>query len=100
MNFLMTVAVIGAMIISDWLEGRTMNKAPRSIADLIDRQLKLANVITHQQTVQVPVEEVQIGQLLAVKPGEQIPVDGKIDQGNSFIDLSTLIGKISSLPWV
>jgi len=108
MNFLMTLAVIGAMIIGDWLEGaaviflfaiaqylegRTMEKARHSIEKLLNQKPRLANVIMNHQTIPVPVEEVQIGQLLAVKPGELIPVDGKIEEGQSFIDQSSLTGE-------
>jgi Cd2+/Zn2+-exporting ATPase len=108
MNFLMTVAVSGAMIIGDWLEGatvvflfalaryledRTMNKARRSIGNLLERKPKIATRIIDQQYVQVPVEEVAAGHLLAVKPGEQIPVDGKIEQGNSTVDQSSITGE-------
>jgi Cd2+/Zn2+-exporting ATPase len=108
MNFLMTVAVGGAMIIGDWLEGatvvllfalaqyledRTMDKARRSIRNLIEQKPKIATRIIDQQQVSIPVEQVAAGHLLAVKPGEQIPVDGKIEQGDSTVDQSSITGE-------
>ncbi len=108
MNFLMTVAVGGAVIIGDWLEGatvvflfalaryledRTMDKARRSIGNLIEQKPRTATRIIDQQHVLVPVEAVAAGHLLAVKPGEQIPVDGKIEQGNSTVDQSSITGE-------
>jgi Zn2+/Cd2+-exporting ATPase len=108
MNFLMTVAVIGAMAIGDWLEaatvvflfalaqyleGRTMEKARRSIGNLIDRKPKLATRVSGQQYIRIAVEQVEPEHLLAVKPGEQIPVDGKIEQGRSTVDQSSVTGE-------
>ena len=108
MNLLMTLAVIGAMIIGEWLEAatviflfglaqylesRTMDKARRSISNLIDQKPRFATVRLHGEFIQIAAEEVQVGQRVVVKAGERIPVDGLVVQGKAHIDQSTITGE-------
>lgn len=108
MNFLMTIAVLGAMSIGEWteagmvvflfslaqlLETRSMEKARRSINALIDQSPKTARIIEDQIYKNVPVGDVQIGQKIAVKPGETIPLDGIVLKGKSHVDQSNVTGE-------
>lgn len=108
MNFLMTIAVLGAMTIGEWLEAgavvflfalaqyletRSMEKARKSVNALIDESPKTAAVILNDNIEYVPVSSVQINQVIAVKPGEQIPLDGIVIKGSSFIDQASITGE-------
>jgi Cd2+/Zn2+-exporting ATPase len=108
MNFLMSVAVIGAISIGEWIEGtaviflfslanllesHTISKARKAIEALMDLTPKVANLRRNDSEVAVPVEEVEVGELVLVKPGERIPVDGRIVIGTSNVDQSTITGE-------
>ena len=108
MNALMTMAVIGAMAIGEWMEAgvvvflfalaqlletKSMNKARRSINSLIDTSPKTANVLRDSEFVRLPVDHVVIGDLVSIKPGEQIPMDGIVMKGKSHVDQSTITGE-------
>jgi Cd2+/Zn2+-exporting ATPase len=111
MNVLMTLAVIGAAAIGDWLEGATviflfsvanllesytMNRARRSIRALMDLSPKTARVRRQGEELSVGVEEVQVGDHLSVRPGERIPLDGVVVEGSSAVDQAPITGE--SLP--
>ncbi|TFH02819.1 MAG: cadmium-translocating P-type ATPase [Calditrichales bacterium] len=108
MNFLMSVAVIGAMIINEWveagvvvflfalaqwLEARSMDKARRSINSLMEKSPRNARIIDGQEFKEVPVEQVQVGDRVGVRPGEKIPVDGIVLEGDSYVDQSAITGE-------
>jgi len=108
MNFLMSVAVIGAISIGEWIEGtaviflfslanllesHTISKARKAIEALMDLTPKVANLRRNGTEVAVPVEEVEVGELVLVRPGEKIPVDGRIVTGTSNVDQSTITGE-------
>ena len=59
-------------------------------------QAKTARVIRDGQEIDIPIEEVEVGDIIVVRPGEKVPVDGKIVEGNSALDESMLTGE--SLP--
>jgi len=111
-NFLMTIAVVGAIIIGEYteagmvvvlfalaqlLENRSMDKARKSINMLMNQRPKMARVILNASEISIPVEQVQIGQIVAIKPGESIPVDGIVANGSSYIDQSTITGESRSV---
>jgi Cd2+/Zn2+-exporting ATPase len=86
-------AVLFIMILGESLEGLTVGKARKAIASLIQLSPKTAWVKRNGIEVQVPIEEVQVNEVVIVKPGERIPVDGKIISGCGSINQSTLTGE-------
>jgi Cd2+/Zn2+-exporting ATPase len=108
MNFLMTVAVIGAVLIGEWIEAAsvvflfslanllesfTISKARKAIESLMELSPRVAVVKRNGNEVKVPVEDVEIDELVLVKPGERIPVDGRIKTGTSNVDQSPITGE-------
>jgi len=89
--FLITFVVLGK-----WLEARTKGKTSDAIKKLMGLQAKTARVIRGGQTVDIPVEEVVHDDVVIVRPGESVPIDGKITKGSSAIDESMITGE--SLP--
>lgn len=107
-NFLMSVATIGAMCLGDFVEsvavmlfykvGETLsdyaqNKSISSINALLKLKIPYANVISGEGTKKVPSEQVSPGDLLIVKAGEQIPVDGIITVGEAYVDTKSITGE-------
>lgn len=110
-NFLMCIATIGAFFIGDYAEGvavmlfysigeifqsYAVNKTRTSISSLMDIKSEYANVLINGEMKRVTPEEVKIDDVLVVKVGEKIPLDGKVIEGNSTLDTSSLTGE--SLP--
>lgn len=108
MSVLMTTAVIGAIAIgewhegavvavlfavSDWLEAWTYGRARRSIRDLIDLAPKRATVKRDGGEVGVPIEELVVGDIVVIRPGEKIPVDGVVVRGESAVDEAAITGE-------
>ncbi len=107
-HFLMTVATIGAMAIGEYPEGvavmlfyqvgeafqdMAVNRSRRSIASLMDIRPDFANLKVGNDLKKVSPEEVGIGEVIVVKPGEKVPLDGKIISGVSSLDTSALTGE-------
>lgn len=110
-NFLMAVASIGAFLIGEAPEGvavmlfyqvgelfqsYAVGQSRRSIAALMDIRPDYANVFRNGGVVTVSPEEVQIGEIIQVKAGERVPLDGIVTEGSSMLDTSALTGE--SLP--
>jgi len=89
--FLITFVILGK-----WLEIRTKSKTGDAIKKLMGLQAKTARVIRGGQTLDIAIEDVVHGDIIIVRPGEKIPVDGKITKGSSAIDESMITGE--SLP--
>jgi Cd2+/Zn2+-exporting ATPase len=85
--------VIFIMLLGEFLEGFTVGKTRKAIASLIQLSPKMAWVRRGEEEIQVPIEEVQPNEVVIVKPGERIPVDGKIISGCASINQSTLTGE-------
>ena len=85
--------VIFIMLLGEFLEYLTVGKARKAIASLIQLSPKTAWVRREDREVQVPIEEVKAKEVVIVKPGERIPVDGKIISGCSSINQSMLTGE-------
>jgi Cd2+/Zn2+-exporting ATPase len=85
--------VIFIMLLGEFLEGITVGKTRKAIASLIQLSPKTAWVRRENQEVQVPIEDVKPKEVVIVKPGERIPVDGKIVSGCGSINQSTLTGE-------
>jgi Cd2+/Zn2+-exporting ATPase len=86
-------AVLFIMLLGESLEGLTVGKARKAIASLIQLSPKMAWVRRGEEEVQVPIEDVKPTEVVIVKPGERIPVDGKIISGCVSINQSTLTGE-------
>ncbi len=86
--FLITFVLLGK-----WMEARAKGKTSAAIQKLMGLQAKTARVLRSGQAVDVPIEEVQVGDIIVVRPGEKIPVDGTVIKGLSSIDESMLTGE-------
>ena len=110
-NFLMTVATLGAIMVGEYPEavavmlfyevgelfqGYAINKSRKSIADMMDIKPEYANVIRDNKSIKVEPDEVQIDEIIEVKPGERVPLDATIIKGETTLDTSALTGE--SLP--
>ncbi|HIV81899.1 MAG TPA: heavy metal translocating P-type ATPase [Candidatus Salinicoccus merdavium] len=107
-ELLITIAVIGALIIQEYteagivtflflfgayLEKRTLAKTRNSIQSLLDMAPNVARVIRDGEIVEVDIDEVEVGETVAVQPGGKIPVDGKIIKGKAQINESAISGE-------
>ncbi len=89
-----TAAVIITLIkLGKVLEARAKGKAGNAVKKLIGLQPKIATLVTDDGTRMIPIQSVQIGNILMVRPGEKIPVDGEITVGYSTVDESMLTGE-------
>ncbi|WP_181236205.1 heavy metal translocating P-type ATPase [Enterococcus avium] len=88
--------IITLILLGKYLEQKAKTKTSDVIKQLMSLQAKTAMIIVAGEEKEVPIEEVQVGDILRVRPGEQIPVDGKILKGQTTIDESMLTGE--SLP--
>jgi len=92
-----TVAILHTLIIlGRFLEARARGRTSEAIKKLMGLQAKTARIMRDGQEVDIPVEEVQVGDVVVVRPGEKIPVDGIVREGASAVDESMLTGE--SLP--
>lgn len=88
--------IITLILLGKYLEAVAKGKTSEAIKKLMGLQAKTARVIRNNVEEDIPIEEVEAGDIVVVRPGEKIPVDGKILEGNSSIDESMLTGE--SLP--
>ena len=110
-NFLMAVATVGAMALGDWREGcavmvfyqvgelfqsYAVGKSRRSISDLMDIRPDYANIESSGTLEKVDPDDVAVGTVIVVQPGERIPIDGVVTEGESAVNTSALTGE--SLP--
>ncbi|GAB6104179.1 heavy metal translocating P-type ATPase [Blautia glucerasea] len=110
-NFLMAVATVGALCLGDFKEGTAVmlfyqigelfqsyavGKSRRNISELMDIRPDYANVERDGNLEQVDPDEVEVGSVIVVQPGEKVPIDGTVIEGNSTLNTSALTGE--SLP--
>ncbi len=88
--------IITLILLGRFLERRARGKTAAAIRELMGLQVKTARVLRGESTVDIPVEQVQVGDRLLIRPGEKIPVDGEILEGDSTLDESLVTGE--SLP--
>ncbi len=107
-NFLMTLATVGAFVIGEYPEGvavmlfyqvgelfqgMAVNYSRRSISSLLDIRPDYANLERNNEIVIVDPEDVHIGDYIIIKPGEKVPLDGVVIEGNSTLDTSNITGE-------
>lgn len=107
-NFLMTIATLGAFAIKEYPEAvavmlfyqigelfqsYAVGKSRKSISSLMDIRPDFANVLKDDELEKVDLDEVKVGDIVIVKPGEKVPVDGIVVEGNSMIDTMALTGE-------
>ncbi len=107
-SFLMTVATVGAIVLGEYGEGvavmllfqvgelfqsYAVGKSRRNISDLMDIRPDYANIEVDGQLEQVDPDEVEVGSIIVVQPGEKIPLDGVIKEGSSALNTSALTGE-------
>ena len=110
-NFLMAVATIGAILLGDYTEGTAVmlfyqigelfqsyavGRSRRNISELMDIRPDYANIEKDGTLEQVDPDEIEIGTIIVVQPGEKVPIDGVITEGTSTLNTSALTGE--SLP--
>lgn len=88
--------IITLILVGRWLETRTKEKASSAVKKLLDLQPRTAKVVRDGREEELPIEQVQEGDLLIIRPGERVPTDAKIVEGSSSVDESTVTGE--SLP--
>lgn len=111
-NFLITISCIGAFILSNYSEGimvislylvgkileeKAINNSRNSIKDLIDIKQDYANKVDAKGISKIDVENINIGDILVVKTGEKVPVDGIIIKGSTYFDTKALTGESESV---
>jgi len=107
-NFHMSIATIGAIVIGlhyeavlvmiffqvgEFFQDMAVNRSRKSISDLMNIKAEYANLVVNDEIIQVEPSEVKIGDIILVKPGEKVPLDGVVIGGSSQIDASSLIGE-------
>ncbi len=107
-NFLMTIATFGAFALGDlgeacavmlfyqvgeWFQGYAVGKSRKSIKDLMDICPEYANVKRHDSIEEVDPDEVQVGDVIVIKPGERVPLDGIVRTGFSSLDTKAITGE-------
>ncbi|MBI4140875.1 heavy metal translocating P-type ATPase [Candidatus Woesearchaeota archaeon] len=85
--------IITFIILGKWLEALAKGKASEAIKKLIGLQPKTARVIRNKKEIEIPAEEVQVNDVIVIRPGEKIPVDGIIIEGSSSVDESMITGE-------
>ncbi|ENO2186743.1 copper-translocating P-type ATPase [Vibrio sp. Vb1018] len=85
--------IIGLISLGHYIEAKAKANTTRSLQALINLQPQQATVITEQGDQQITVEQITLGMKLRIKPGEKVPVDGVVIQGESYIDESMLTGE-------
>ena len=107
-NFLITVSCIGAYLVGEHLEGlmviilyeigkileeKSISKSRKSIKDLMNIKPEYANLKTEKEVKQVSPEDVQIGDIILVKEGEKVPLDGIVTKGTADLNTASLTGE-------
>lgn len=107
-NVLMTIAVAGAIglgewfeaatvvvlfAFAEWLEGLSMERARGAIRELMELAPAVARLVEGDEEREVPVEQVMVGEMLSVRPGERIPLDGVVTRGMGAVDESPITGE-------
>jgi len=88
-----SVLLLAFLLLGRTLEAMAKGKTSEAIKKLIGLQAKTATVVRDSKEIEVPVEDVKVGDVVIVKPGEKIPVDGVVIEGESYVDESMITGE-------
>jgi Cu+-exporting ATPase len=88
--------IIGLVLLGRWLEGRAKHQAASAVRAMLALQPETARVVRGTREIDLPLREVHVGDLVRVRPGEKVPVDGTVTEGGSAVNESMLTGE--SLP--
>ncbi|MCI0439683.1 MAG: heavy metal translocating P-type ATPase [Chloroflexi bacterium] len=88
-----STAIIGLVLLGRYLEAKAKDRARNSIRALLGLQPRTARVVRDGQEQDIAIEDLQVGDIVVVRPGEKIPVDGEIIEGRSLVDESMLTGE-------
>ena len=85
--------LIDVMLLGHWIEARSVLGASRAIEELVKIMPTLAHVVKNGEIVDVPISELKVGDVVLIRPGEKIPSDGTVVEGESFVNESLLTGE-------
>ncbi|MFW1816864.1 heavy metal translocating P-type ATPase [Acinetobacter guillouiae] len=85
--------IVALILLGRFLEAKAKGRTSEAIQRLVSLQAKVAHVSRDNQIVDIPIDQVVVGDFIIVKPGERIPVDGKVIEGKSFVDESMITGE-------
>jgi Cu+-exporting ATPase len=88
-----STAIVGLVLMGRWLEARAKAQTVGAIKELLGLQARSARIVRGGAEIDVPLEEVRVGDLVRVRPGERVPVDGRVVEGESAVDGSMLTGE-------
>lgn len=88
-----SAVVITLILLGKYFEALAKGRSSEAMKKLLSLQAKTARVVRSGQELEMPTDEVLIGDLVSVRPGEKVPVDGEVIQGNSFVDESMITGE-------
>ncbi len=107
-NFLIMIATMGAFaiheypeavavmlfyVVGEFFQDRAVEKSKRSVKSLLELKVEYANLVKDDKIIQVPPEEIRKGDIILVKPGERVPLDGIVIEGRTSVDTSALTGE-------
>ncbi|MCV9906498.1 heavy metal translocating P-type ATPase [Brucella sp. HL-2] len=85
--------IVTLILIGRYLEARAKGRTSAAISRLVGLQAKSARVVRDGETVDVPLDDVRVGDIVQVRPGEKVPVDGEVIEGSSYVDESMITGE-------
>jgi len=85
--------IVTLILIGRYLEARAKGRTSAAISRLVGLQAKSARVVRNGETLDVPLEDVRVGDMVQVRPGEKVPVDGEVSEGSSYVDESMITGE-------
>ena len=85
--------IVALILLGRFLEAKAKGRTSEAIQRLVSLQAKVAHVSRNNQIIDIPIDEVVAGDFIIVKPGERVPVDGKVIEGKSFVDESMITGE-------
>src|SRR5690606_137317 len=85
--------IVALVLLGRWLEARAKGRTSEAIKRLVDLQPRTARVAREGRIVDIPIDQVLGGDLVDLRPGERVPVDGEVVEGSSWIDESMITGE-------
>jgi Cu+-exporting ATPase len=88
-----SATIVALVLLGRWFEARAKGKTSEAVRKLVGLAPKTARVIRDGAEIDVPLDSVAVGEILVVRPGEKVPVDGEVSEGRSSVDESMLTGE-------